>query len=165
MFELFRYPGMHHLALPVSITLLFVGTIDSGSPAFSWGADLTALGVLGWYCWYVTTRTIPKLTQEFRDESTEERTLYRDEAEKNRTLFVDEARTQREMHVRNLEKMSDSWKASMTEQLQICQQLHAKERAEDTIKHDRERQQDADVHARERAEDQAEYRDIPKMSN
>jgi hypothetical protein len=31
--------------------------------------SLGASGVLAWYCWYVTSTTLPKLVQEFREES------------------------------------------------------------------------------------------------
>ena len=31
--------------------------------------SLGASGVLAWYCWYVTSTTLPRLVQEFREEN------------------------------------------------------------------------------------------------
>lgn len=31
--------------------------------------SLGPVGVLAWYCWYVTSRTLPELTAEFREEA------------------------------------------------------------------------------------------------
>jgi len=50
--------------------------------------SLGASGVLGWYCWYVTSTTLPRLVKEFRaesltvrEESAKEREYYREKTD------------------------------------------------------------------------------------
>jgi len=42
---------------------------DTSGPIIQLISSLGASGVLAWYCWYVTTHTLPRLVSEFREES------------------------------------------------------------------------------------------------
>ncbi len=41
-----------------------------GSSILQLFGSLGASGVLAWYCWYVTSTTLPRLVKEFREETT-----------------------------------------------------------------------------------------------
>lgn len=53
--------------------------------------SLGASGVLGWYCWYVTSKTLPTLVGEFRQETSAIRA---------------EAARERDHHTQQVERLS-----------------------------------------------------------
>lgn len=58
--------------------------------------QLGAVGVLGWYCWYVTSTTLPKLVQEFRAENATIRAEAKAEREHHEQMVQAVATEQRE---------------------------------------------------------------------
>lgn len=54
-------------------------------PSIDFG-NLTATAILGWYAWHTTTRTIPQLVADFRQELTALREAFREELASEREL-------------------------------------------------------------------------------
>lgn len=52
-------------------------------PSLDFG-NLTATAILGWYAWHTTTRTIPQLVADFRQELHELRETFRQELQAER---------------------------------------------------------------------------------
>jgi len=113
--------GMHHLALPVSFSLFVIATTEiPDHPLAAWGAGITATGAILWWFWYTNTRTIPKLTDDYKKELTEERTMYRELAEENRNMYREEMKAERDSREQGLQAMMDSW----TSEMEKCRETH-----------------------------------------
>lgn len=62
---------------PFAAVALLAVAVTGDSPMFAkMVVELGALGVLGWYCWYVTKTAIPKLTKDYREEQAATRGHY-----------------------------------------------------------------------------------------
>jgi hypothetical protein len=49
-----------------------------------WVSSVPATAILGWYAWHTTTRTIPQLVSDFRDDMKASRAEMRDELQAER---------------------------------------------------------------------------------
>jgi hypothetical protein len=62
---------MKILIAPLLATAFLALTAD---PPFAELGNLTSTAILGWYAWHTTTRSIPQLVADFRNELAAERT-------------------------------------------------------------------------------------------
>lgn len=58
-------------------------------------------GVLAWYCWYVTSKTLPTLVQEFREETQQ----IRDASDRQLERVLSEQRSENEKYRATVERM------------------------------------------------------------
>lgn len=76
--------------------------------AADWGPTITGYGSTGfaiWYAWYVTTKVIPDLVKQFRDEMQ----LERDYNQKNVDKLWVELRADNMRHIEAMNKMTEAF--------------------------------------------------------
>ena len=123
--------GMHHLALPLGVVLATIGTIEPAG-AEKWIASLGATGILAWWCWYTTTRTIPQRDEAYRKEIATEREhlkqrdeAYHTETAAERAHYRATIKGLTDSAERNVDKITGGWGDSMDKQLEVCRNLRA----------------------------------------
>lgn len=66
------------------VPVLADAALPSNLPALDFG-NLTSTAILGWYAWHTQTKTIPKLTDDFRNAVEKQRDDFRAELATERT--------------------------------------------------------------------------------
>jgi hypothetical protein len=72
--------------------------------------SLGATGVLAWYCWYVTSTTLPRLVDAFREELTsirQESAAERDRRWKQIEHMTEESAAERDRRWQQIERIAD----------------------------------------------------------
>jgi len=99
---------------PVFAIILFSAAELSEASAgiFKLVGELGAVGILGWYCWYVTKKAMPGLTREYREEVAAER---RESAE-TRRVYREETAELRAHNEAVVDRMMAKWGAVQDKQ-------------------------------------------------
>jgi len=71
--------GLHFFGWPASGgVLLALGQSEGMPPWLTGSTTITGTLILGWFCWYTITKTIPEMQRLFREELAAERKAYGD---------------------------------------------------------------------------------------
>lgn len=100
----------------------------SGLAEFPFG-NITAIGVLCWYAYHTTAKTIPGLISSYQDEQ-----------QKERTMFVAMINTERDHHAMQIDKLGERLKA-VEDTITRETHLLAKAVHELAVAHTKEREQ------------------------
>ena len=93
-------------------------------------SDVSTLGFLGWYCWYVTSRVIPSLAKTMQDESREARANMQTENREARIAhniiidkLVESQHKISEQQIQSSQQMADA----MVSVKAHCESVHGKD--------------------------------------
>lgn len=78
--------------------------LDRAWPA---AGELSSVAILAWYAWHNTTRVMPRLLREQRQENGEAREQFREELARQREVFAEALADERRQHLVELEMWHD----------------------------------------------------------